>query len=251
MLPNFQVTSVLIGFFLRKLEVEDFQSFAESLPWRLPEFDADPQVARLPENAGPEQPRVRFASKDGRLNLDVAPRRVLFRILPGEVTRTEKGANIQALLVGDAYEKAAPAAARIHTTLTEHFGATANRLGAVTDMIAPTPSSASQRLQKIVLADKKLFGDRLQEVGIQAHARVQLAGDINVNRRIVVRSARSGPAPGQPQGGDLILNVNVDINTVAEEPYDIASADLEHFMSAVSEHLQTRIPLFDQKALFE
>lgn len=247
MLTNFQTPSILLGLFLRKFDVQDFQSFAETLPWRLPEFDADPQLNRLPENAPADQPRVRFVSKDQRYLLEAGPNKVHFRMMPGEIQQTERGANVQALPVAKAFENFIPQAMRVHTTLSEHFGATANRLGVVTDIIAPTPSSSNQRMQQSILGGKNLLGERLHDLQIQALAKTRLPGDLGVNRRITVRSMRTG-AQGNP---DLLMSIQVDINTLAEEPYDISTSDLEAFLKGVVSHMETEVPLLEEKAFFE
>lgn len=248
MLPQYQTTSIFLGLFLRKLEIQDYQNFADSLPWRLPELDAEPQVNRVPANAPPDVPRVRFGSKDGRLFIEVFPSRIHFRMLPGEVTQAPQGgATIQALPSAQAFDVFRPAALRIHTALSEHYGATASRIGVVADYISQVPSSANQRIQKSILGGKNLFGDRLQEAQVVAATRIVLGGGLNANRRIMVRSARTNQE-GNP---DLILNVNVDINTLAEEPYDVSTSDLDTFLTSVSDHLETSVPLMNEKALFE
>lgn len=246
MLDNFQVPSIFLGLFLRKLEVTDFQSFGESLPWRLPEFDADVQYSRAPQDAAPDVPRVRFQSKDSRLLLEIAPAKVHFRMIPGEVTRTEKGANLQALPIPAAFEAFIPAALRVHGVLSEHFGATAVRMGVVTEVIAPVPSSANQRLQKHVLGGSTLLGERLHEVQISTLAKGQLEGDVNVNRRVAVRPMR----PGGETSPDMVLGVNIDINTLAEEPYDVGAADLEKFLRNCVKHMDAEIPLLSSKEFF-
>ena len=249
MLQNFQTPSLFVGLFLRKLEVQDFKTFAESLPWRLPELDAEPQMAQLPQNARPDQPRVRFGSKDGRHVLEVAPAKIHYRYMPGEIQDTDdpRRKSIQALGVVDGYEKFIPQVTRVHSTMAEHFGAVVNRAGVVTDMIAPVPSSANQRIQQHVLAKPDLFGERLNEFQAVAGTRVMLGGDLQVNRRLAIRSARTG-AEGNP---DLIINVNVDINTLAEEAYDMTSQDLEKFLRGSCEHIDTKIPLLDIEAMFQ
>ncbi|MGF1571600.1 MAG: hypothetical protein ACFCU1_00845 [Sumerlaeia bacterium] len=246
MLENFQTTSIFMGLFLRKLEVEDFQKFAESLPWRLPEFDGEVQVNPQQQNLPPDAPRVRFTSKDGRLLLEVAPAKVHFRMMPGEVTKSEKGTNVQALPVSKAYTNFTPQATRIYTTLQEHFGATANRVGVVTDLIAPTPSSANQRMQKVLLGDSDLLGDRLQELTISALVRTTLSDGVSINRRVNIRPMRTGQE-GNP---DLILNANIDINTVADEPYDLGTDELAIFLSNTSLHLQNDVPILNEASLF-
>jgi len=247
MLNNFQTTSIILGLFLRKFDVQDYRNFTESLPWRVPEFDADAQLnPQLPPNAPPDMPRARFTSKDGRLFLEVAPAKIVFRMMPGQATRTEQGMNVQALPVDKAFEVFAPQAMRLHGVLSEHYGATAARLGVVVDLIAGVPSSANQRIQKCVLNSKNLFGERLQDFQLNALARTSV-GDTNVNRRIGLRSMRTG-AEGNP---DLLFNVNIDINTLAEEPYDVSTSDLETFLKGVSSHVQTQIPLVQESALFE
>ncbi|MEQ8820641.1 MAG: hypothetical protein RLY93_10375 [Sumerlaeia bacterium] len=252
MLKNFQTPTIFLGLFLRKFDVSDFKSFSETLPWRLPELDADaPQFANLPPNAPPDQPRVRFLSKDGRLQLEVAPAKIHFRMMPGEVTQNEQGqASLKALPVPEAFESFIPQAMRVHTTLTEHFGATSSRVGIITDMIAPVPSSANQRIQKYIMGGSNLLGERLADININVLSRVQLPNDgPNVNRRIMVRGIRSGGPQGP--GGDLLLNVNVDVNTLAEEPYDITTAELEKFLRGVSKHMDTSVPLLNEPQIFE
>lgn len=248
MLNNFQTTSIILGLFLRKLDVQDYRNFTESLPWRLPEFDGEASVnPQLPPNAPPDMPRARFLSKDGRLMMEVAPAKIVFRMMPGEATRTDRGMNVQALPVDKAFEVFTPQAMRLHGVLSEHYGATASRLGIVTDLIAGVPSSANQRIQKCVLNAKNLFGERLQDFQLNALARTSIGGDTNVNRRIGLRSMRTG-AEGNP---DLLMNVNIDINTLAEEPYDLSTSELESFLKGVSTHVQTQIPLLQESALFE
>ncbi len=248
MLQNFQTTSILMGLFLRKLDVQDYRNFMESLPWRLPEFDAEPQLnQQLPPNAPPEAARVRFHSKDGRLAMEVAPAKIHFRMMPGEAKRTEKGVNVQALPVDKAFEVFTAQAMRIHGIMSEHFGATASRIGVVTDMMAGLPSSANQRIQTHVLSSKNLFGERLQDININALAKTTINGEVNVNRRIGLRPLRTG-AEGKP---DLLLNVNVDINTLAEEPYDLTTSELEKFLLGISTHIQTQVPLLQETAIFE
>lgn len=246
MLDNFQTTSIFLGLFLRKLEVSDFQKFAESLPWRLPEFDGEVQVNPQQQNLPPDAPRVRFNSKDGRLLLEVAPAKIHFRMMPGEVTKSEKGTNVQALPVEKAYSNFIPQSTRLYTTLQDHFGAVANRVGVVTDMIAPTPSSANQRMQQVLMADSDLLGERLQELTVSALVRTSLKDGVSVNRRINLRPMRTGQE-GNP---DLILNANIDINTVADEPYDMGTDELASFLSNTSLHLQNDVPILNAAALF-
>lgn len=246
MLENFQTTSIFMGLFLRKLEVTDFQKFAESLPWRLPEFDGEVQVNPQQQNLPPDAPRVRFGSKDGRLLLEVAPGKIHFRMMPGEVTRTENGTNVQALPIAKAYTNFIPQSTRLYTTLQDHFGAVANRVGVVTDLIAPTPSSANQRMQQVLMNGSDLLGDRLQELTISALVRTSLKDGISINRRVNIRPMRTGQE-GNP---DLILNANIDINTVADEPYDLGTSELANFLSNTSDHLLTQIPFLNEAALF-
>jgi len=248
MTRNFQTTSILTGLFLRKLDVQDFKNFADSLPWRLPEFDAEPQLnPQLPPNAPADATRVRFQSKDQRMLMEVAPAKIVFRMMPGETSRTERGLNVKALPVGEAYESFTPQAMRIQGVMAEHFGATASRIGVVTDLIAPVPSSANQRIQKTVLNSKNLFGERLQDIQLSTLARTSINGEINVNRRIMLRSMRTG-GEGNP---DLLLGVNIDINTLSEEPYDLTTSELERFLGGISKHIQTQIPLLQETSLFE
>jgi hypothetical protein len=147
----------------------------------------------------------------------------------------------------EAFDRFIPQAMRIHTTLSEHCGATASRIGVVVEMIAGTASSANQRMQNTLLSSKNLFGDRLMELQVQAHSRPALDDGVNVNRRLHVYPIRTG----QQGGPDLALGVKIDINTLAEEPYDISTADLEKFFQNVASHIETKVPLLQEKALFE
>jgi hypothetical protein len=248
MLSNYQAPSIFLGLFLRKLEVQDFREFSEALPWRLPELDAEPALNRIPDGqqVPADTPRVRFASKDGRLLVELAPAKLHFRMMPGEVTRTDKGTNVQALPMEKAFESFVPAAMRVHTTLSEHFGLSATRVGVVADFIAPVTSSANQRMQKHLLNDRNLLGDRLQDLQINALSRIQINGT-NANRRINARPMRTGQE-GNP---DLIFAVNVDINSLADEPYDLSTQDLEGFLNGVKAHLDTQVPLLNDQSFFE
>ena len=113
--------------------------------------------------------------------------------------------------------------------------------------IAGFASSANQRMQEHLLNGKNLFGDRIQELQISAASRTSINDGLNVNRRIAVRPIRTGQE-GNP---DLAMGVSIDINTLAEEPYDLSTADLEKFLQGVSTHIQTRIPLLQEASLFE
>ncbi|MCB2154718.1 hypothetical protein KQI84_07500 [bacterium] len=247
MLKNFQTTSIFLGLFLRKLEVQDYRNFADTLPWRLPEFDNEPQLAPVPPDAKPDMSRVRFMSKDTRLMMEVAPARIQFRMMPGEVTKTEQGMNLKALPVAEAFDQFIPQAMRIHTTLSEHFGATALRVGVVTDIISPVPSSANQRMQQHILGNPNIFGERLSELQMSAASRTQLEGGIGINRRLGIRSMRTNQ-PGNP---DLLLNINIDINTLAEESYDVSTTELEKFLRGALKHMDNNIPLMNERSLFE
>jgi len=247
MINNFQTTNLMLGLFLRKFEVEDFQEFAESLPWRLPEFDGPAETNPQTQNVRPDTPRVRFSSKDQRLFLEVAPAKIHFRMMPGEIKKTEQGANIQALPIDKAFEALVPQAEKVYEALAEHYGAVANRVGIVTDMIAPTPSSSNQKLHKILLNGTDLLGERLQECNVAALTKTTLEDGVNINRRITLRPMRSG-AEGNP---DNILGVNIDINTVADEPYDIDAPGLSKFLANASEHLNKKVPLFHNEELFQ
>ena len=167
-------------------------------------------------------------------------------MMPGEVTKTEQGTNVQALPVDKAFENFAPQVSRLYTTIQEHYDAVASRVGVVADMIAPPPSSANQRLQKVLLNDTNLLGDRLNEVNLNALARTTLDDGTNVNRRIALRSMRSG-AEGNL---DNILNVNVDINTLADEQYDLDTDSLNSFMMNVSSHITDKIPFLQEESMF-
>jgi hypothetical protein len=248
MLPNYQVTGILLGLFLRKFDVKDLQNFAQALPWRLTELDAEPVFGQVPPNAPPDVPRVRFASRDQRLVLDVGPAKLEFRMMPGDIGQNEQGQpTMRTLGLVESFERFIPQAMRIHTTLSEHFGATASRVGVLTDFIAGTASSANQRMQRALLAPGNHFGERLLELQIQTHSRPALDDGLSVNRRIHIHPIRT-----QQQGSpDLALGIKVDINTLAEEPYDLSTADLENFLNNVVKHLNEKVPLLHEKSLFE
>src|SRR5690606_22982891 len=92
MISKFMVPQIFLGLFRRKLDVTDYKKLAEALPCRLPGLDGQGQVANeVPKNAPPDAARARFASADQRKVLEVAPAKLQFRMLPGELVPVEGG----------------------------------------------------------------------------------------------------------------------------------------------------------------
>jgi hypothetical protein len=251
MLPQFQVPSQLVGFFLNKLEIADFKQFLEHLPWRLPELDGPPRVNQsLPKNAPPDITRAVLSSRDQRIVLEMAPAKLQLRVMPGEIIESEGDPNRKGLkTVGfaEACDKSFAQAMRIFNVFSEHYGLKCNRVGVMTEFIAPIGSSANQRLQRYFLGGKDFFGERLFETQINALAKMSLGTpDRQVNRWVRVRTLRSS----DPNPADMALGIEVDINTVPEDTYDINASDLEAFFGGVRTHIDTRIPFFNDEELF-
>lgn len=248
MLSKYLVTQIFMGLFLRKLDERDFKKMAESLPWRLPELDGRPQVRTdVPKDTPPDAFLARFMSSDGRLVLEVAPARLQFRMLPGDVEPGEgQQRRLKPVGVADSFERFLPVAKKVHSVFSEHYGATANRIGLVTEMIGQLGASANQRMQKNMLTNANHFGDKLQELQINALARVTL-GDQPVNRWLRVRPIRSND---QTQA-DLAMGVSVDINTLPDDAYDLGANDVETFVGNVQKHIEEKIPLLHDASFFE
>ncbi|MCC6546708.1 hypothetical protein IT570_06020 [Candidatus Sumerlaeota bacterium] len=250
MISRFLVPQMFLGLFLRKLEIQDFRKLAEQLPWRLPELDGQPQVAaEVPKNAPQDATRARFPSADGRKILEVAPAKLQFRMLPGELTeQTQGGARgLKPGTLSESFESFIPQAMKIHSVFNEHFGATAVRIGLLTELFVPVGASSNQRMQKALLSNANHFGDRLQELQIQALAKPVLDGERAVNRWIRVKPLRSN----DERQADLAMGVEVDINTLPEDNYDLTTADIEKFLRSVKKHIEEKIPLFQDNTLIE
>lgn len=247
MLNQYQVSKMLFGLFLRKLEVSDYRKLVESLPWRLPEFDGQPAVNNAPANTPPDVPRARFTSKDGRKILEVAPAKLQFFMIPGDMV---EGPNpgIQMVNSAAAFERFTPQALRIFNVFSEHFGLTAVRLGIMTEFFGFTGGSANQHMQKYFLNNGAFFGERLHELNIAALSKTTLTpGGRGVNRWVRVRPLRQ-QAENSP---DIAMGVEVDINTLQEDTYDLTAADVESFTKGVGEHIETQVPLFNDENLFK
>lgn len=248
MISKYQVPQLFLGLFLRKLDVQDYRKLAETLPWRLPELDGQPRLAQnVPANAPADSPRAVFMSQDQRKVLEIAPAKIQLRVLPGEVVETDgpqKG--LKPFGISEAFADFLPLAVKVHSVFSEHYGATANRIGLMAEMFAHIGASANQRMQKSMLANSNHFGDRLTELNIQALAKPTL-GDRVVNRWIRVRPLRSN----DERGADLAMAVQVDINTLAEDTYDVTAADVESFINNVKSHIENNIPLLQDGAFFE
>lgn len=248
MTAKFQVPQIFLGLFLRKLDVTDFAKLAEQLPWRLPEFDGQPRVAQnVPKNAPKDQPQAVFSSADGRKVLEVAPTKIQFRMLPGEVVDTggpQKG--LKPLGIAESFAAFLPNAMKVQSVFSENYGATATRVGIFTEMFAHLGASANQRMQKTLLSSNH-FGDRLLELNIQALSKQTLDGDRAVNRWVRVKPLRSN----DERRADLAMGVEVDINTLPEDAYDLTAADVESFIKSVQTHIEEKIPLLHDGAIFE
>ncbi len=248
MVSKFLVPQLFLGLFLRKLEVEDYKKLAESLPWRLPEFDGQPQIAQnVPKNAPPEAARARFGSADGRKVLEVGPAKVQLRMMPGELVPGQGNQkSLKPAGIADAFSEFQALAAKVHSVFSEHYGATANRMGVMTELFAHLGGSANQRMQSTFLTDSNHFGERLMELNIQALSRPTL-GDRTVNRWLRVKPLRSS----DEKKADLAMGVEVDINTLPEDSYDVTAEEIEKFIGEVQRHIEEKVPLLHENALFE
>ncbi|HNM45445.1 hypothetical protein IT571_10485 [Candidatus Sumerlaeota bacterium] len=250
MISRFLVPQLFLGLFLRKLDIQDFRKLAEQLPWRLPELDGQPQVATdVPKNAPPDAIRARFMSADQRKVLEVAPAKLQFRMLPGELVEQNPGGprGLRPGTLSESFDAFIPQAMKIHSVFNEHFGATAVRIGLLTELFVPVNASSNQRMQKALLSSANHFGDRLQELQIQALAKPVLDGDRVVNRWIRVKPLRSS----DERQADLAMGVEVDINTLPEDNYDLTTADIEGFLRNVKKHIEEKVPLFQDSSLIE
>jgi hypothetical protein len=249
MISNYQVPQLFLGLFLRKFDMGDLRKMAESLPWRLPELDAQPRIAQnVPKNAPPDQPIAAFASGDGRMLLELAPAKIQFRMLPGEVVETggpQKG--LKPYGIEEAFEHFVPVAMKVHSVFSEHYGATANRIGLLTELFAHLGASANQRMQQVLLQPGHHFGERLQEFHMQALTKPTLYGDRQVNRWVRVKPLRSN----DERRLDLALGVEVDINTLPDDTYDINAAEVEQVLGEVKKHLLTQVPLLQEEGFFQ
>ncbi|CAN5329651.1 hypothetical protein BH09SUM1_BH09SUM1_33840 [soil metagenome] len=249
MISKFLVPQLFLGLFLRKMDIGDFRKLAETLPWRLPEFDGQPRIAKdVPKNAPKDQPVAAFTSADGRKVLEIAPLKIQLRMMPGEIVETngpQKG--IRPYDIDQSFAEFLPLATKVHSVFSEHYGATANRIGLLTELFAHLGASSNQRMQRALLAPKNHFGDRLQELNIQALSKPILYGDRVVNRWVRVKPLRSN----DQNNSDLAMGVEVDINTLPEDSYDITAANVEEFITEAKKHIQESIPLFHDESFFE
>jgi hypothetical protein len=249
MISNFQVPQLFLGLFLRKFDMGDLRKMAESLPWRLPELDGQPRIAQnVPKNTPPDQPIAAFMSADGRQVLELAPAKIQFRMLPGEVVETggpQKG--LKPYGVEEAFAAFTPMALKVHAVFSEHYGATANRVGLLTELFAHLGASANQRMQQTLLQPKHHFGDRLQEFHMQALTKPTLYGDRQVNRWVRVKPLRSN----DDRRLDLAIGVEVDINTLPEDTYDIGANEIEKFLNETKNHLLTQVPILHEEGFFQ
>ncbi len=251
MLPQFQVPSQLVGFFLTKMEIADFKQFLEHLPWRLPELDGPPRVnQQIPPNAPKDMTRAVLSSRDQRIILEMAPAKLQLRVMPGDLIEAEGDPNRKGLKTvgfGEACEKTFAQAMRIFNVFSEHYSLKCNRVGVMTEFIAPIGSSANQRLQRYFLGGKDFFGERLHETAIHALAKMSLGTpDRQVNRWVRVRTVRSS----DQEARDIAIGIEVDINTVPEDTYDMSASEMETFFNGVRSHVENRIPFFNDEDLF-
>lgn len=248
MISRYQVPQLFLGLFLRKLDSQDYRKMAETLPWRIPELDGQPRIAQnVPKETPPDQARAIFQSADGRKVLEVAPAKLQLRVMPGEVIETggpQKG--LRPFGIADAFNEFVPLAVKVNSVFTEHYGAATNRIGVMAELFAHLGASSNQRMQRTLLATSNHFGDVLQEINIQALAKPTLSGRV-VNRWLRVRPLRSN----DDRQSDLAIAVQVDINTLAEDTYDLAAGDVEKFIRGVQSHIETDIPLLQEAAFFE
>lgn len=249
--PRLQVPSILLGLFLRKLEINDAKNLTESLPWRLPEFDGQTAFnTGIPQNAPPDVPRVRFTSRDGRLSLELAPAKLQFRMVPGEITKNDNGQfNLTLKSFAESMDLFVPMATRIHTVFSEHYGLTANRIGVLTEFIGVVGQSASQRMHQVFFGGNPYFGERIQELQINALSRTGLDGtDRQVNQWLRVSTVR-----GDAQGpvADPAMQIQVDLNTLPEDTYDISAAEFEKFLGGLRNHITNKIELLKNEELFK
>lgn len=102
-------------------------------------------------------------------------------------------------------------------------------------------------MQQTLLASANHFGDRLQELQIQALARPTLYGDRVVNRWVRVKPLRSN----DERRTDMAMGVEVDINTLPEDSYDLSANDIEEFIKHARAHIEEQVPILQEPAFFE
>ncbi|MDX2174972.1 MAG: hypothetical protein SF028_00720 [Candidatus Sumerlaeia bacterium] len=249
MLQQFQVPSILLGLFLRKFEPGDMKKLSETLPWRLPEFDGEVAVNRqLPQNAPADVPRVAFMSKDRRKVIEIAPAKLQFRCVPGELVPGENNQmGLKTVQFDAAMETFAPLALKVHSVFSEHYGLTANRIGVLTEFLAGTGGSANQRMHQHLLAGRDLLGERFQELQINALTRITLGNGRGANRWLRIGTIRGG----QDGQSDVAMRIEADVNTLQEDTYDLSAADIEGFIGDVRTHLSEKVPFFNNEELFK
>jgi hypothetical protein len=178
----------------------------------------------------PELPRLILLSEGRHWGLELAPARVNLRRLAEGV-----GA-LDALL-----EELRAVLLPLHAWLAEQANLRVFRVGLVTDLFCNTRSSASEKIMHYFLQPRAVQGVTPNEVHLALHNRLVIGGGLMVNRWLRLQPMRTRDS----QRLDFAAQVQVDLNTMAEDTQVKTGRDLAAFLEAARQHLEEGIPLLD------
>lgn len=196
------------------------------------QFDGDPTVLPLPDDAPKEIPRIIFQRKDKSMKLEVAPLRLnLFRIK----TQDEDKISPKKFLGTEA---------KLLSKLIEDLGADCVRMAVVLERFCPRKEPAKDIASHF---SKKNFMnepfDRPSAFEVHSLKKFDFLDSFSVNSWVRIKSGKTQPVSGVLR---LVIVAHQDINTLAElmDTRIYSNHDISRFFSNVPEKFDDILKLY-------
>lgn len=236
MLDVYQPTQLLLALW----PTADFElpadgtEFGQRLCEQFPIFQTVQTLLIQGAMAPPELPRLVLSGHFGNWGLDLAPGRISLQRKPdGPVALPEMLEEFRSTILP------------LHTWLAEQANLRVYRVGFVTDLFCNTKSSASAKIAQYFLQPRSIRGALPNEVNLALHNRLVIGdaeqGIVMANRWLRIQPMRTRDL----RRLDFAAQVQVDLNTMAEDTQVKTGRDLGTFLEAAFHHLQHDIPLLD------
>ena len=232
MLEAYRPTSLLIVLWpTQDFEFpEDTQAWGERLRAQF-EIFTQQRVVRVPPGQAlpPELPRLALVGADQRWIAEFAPVKLSLRLHDPRGFAT----------LGPMFEAFSAQCSRLHSALAESHNLRVYRVGLVTQFFCETRSSANEKIAHYFLQPRALQGAPASEIQLGIHSRLTQRGGRMVNRWTRVTPLRSIDASHV----DFAAQIEVDINTMAEDTGVKTGRDIAEFLDQTRVHMEEDMPL--------
>ncbi len=221
---DFYARKLQVALFLSTLDLSDRLDLAVAIRESSGGvLNAEPLMLPVPDDAPPMIPRLRVKDTEGTRTCQVTPGRIDLWFEPEEEHRQQEDLEH---IVRSQFELTS----RIWNQLQEQFNAGAHRVGFVSQLVADTEDANSLLRDAFLRTSHFNASDRLE---VHVLHKMDI-GEYSVNRWVRLRAFPS--SSGADENGRLAMEV--DINTLPENPLDISRDTLSRFSGSALDLLQ-------------